>query len=382
MSGEDQQSSSAGATDPRRDLAAVRSVVVKIGSQVLADGDGRLDQAYLHDVARQVTLVRKNDVDVTLVSSGAIAAGLAELKLSSRPSDLGTLQAIAAIGQRRLMDAWAAAFAGHGTAVAQVLLTRQDVDDRTRFLNVRNTLQAVHRLGAVPVVNENDTISTDELAQISFGDNDLLAAMVTAAMGAGLLILLSGVDGLTDQTGNLVSRVDDLADARRHLRQEQSNLGKGGMGSKLEAARLVTAAGEALVLASGRAPDILQKIIGGETVGTLFTSNSARRGARSRWIGQARPSGAVVIDDGAVRAVVESHKSLLPAGVIRAEGSFAPGDVIAVRDAQGREVARGLTNYSSVDITRIAGKRSDEVRALLSGEAFDEVIHRDNMAKA
>lgn len=380
MSNEKQQTASSSAADPRRELAQVRSVVVKIGSQVLAGSDGRLDQDYLHDVARQVALVRKNDVDVTLVSSGAIAAGLADLKLSSRPSDLGTLQAIAAIGQRRLMDAWAAAFAGHGVAVAQVLLTRQDVDDRGRFLNVRNTLQAVHRLGAVPIVNENDTISTDELAQISFGDNDLLAAMVSAAMGAGLLILLSGVDGLTDQSGALISQVDDLADARRHLRAEQSSLGKGGMSSKLEAARLVTAAGEALVLANGRNPDILQKIIGAQAVGTLFTSSAARRGARSRWIGQARPSGAVVIDDGAVRAVVHSHKSLLPAGVIRAEGSFAPGDVIAVRDGQGREVARGLTNYSSTDVARIAGKRTDEVRALLSAEAYDEVIHRDNMA--
>lgn len=368
-------------TDPRRRLASVRSMVVKIGSQVLAGADGRLDQAYLQDVAQQVVQLRAGGIAVTLVSSGAIAAGLTELKLGARPKDLALLQAIAAVGQRRLMDAWAAAFGAHGIAVAQVLLTRQDVDDRARFLNVRNTLHAVQQLSAVAVVNENDTISTDELAQISFGDNDLLAALVAAAMGAELLVLLSGVDGLSDESGAIVSQVDDLTEARRHLRAERSAMGKGGMASKLEAAKLVTAAGETLVLAGGRTPNVLQKIVAGETVGTLFASSAPRRTARSRWIGHARPTGSVVIDEGAVRAVVEAHRSLLPAGVVRVEGSFAPGDVIAVLDPNGREVARGLTNYSSTDVARIAGKRSDEVRALLSGEAYEEVIHRDNMAK-
>ena len=218
-------------------LAGAKSVVVKLGSQLLTAADGRLDEPYLASVARQVQALRQNGVTVTLVSSGAIAAGLAELGLSERPADLGALQAVAAVGQRRLMDAWAAAFAPTGRHVAQLLLTREDMDDRQRFLNVRNTVTAAHALGAVPVINENDTISTDELVRISFGDNDILASIVATAIRAEVLILLSVTDGLLDATGAPLRRVDDVSGVESLVWSHKSARGKGGMNSKLAAAR-------------------------------------------------------------------------------------------------------------------------------------------------
>ena len=251
-------------------LAAVRTAVVKLGTQVLSDADGRLDAAFIATIAHQVAGLRARGIRVTLVSSGAIGAGLRELNLPRRPTDLAKLQAVAAVGQRRLMDVWAAAFASHQLPVAQLLLTREDIDDRTRFLNVRNTIGAVHEVGAVPIINENDTISTDELVKITFGDNDILAALVTNALRADLLVLLTGVDGLLDSAGAPVRLVEDLEQARELVRADLSATGKGGMASKLEAARMVTDCGETLVVANGREADVLLRIYDGEPFGTLF----------------------------------------------------------------------------------------------------------------
>ena len=215
----------------RRYLAAVRSVVVKLGTQLLSDKEGRLDAAYVAGVADQVAALRQRGTQVTIVSSGAIGAGLRELKLPKRPTDLAKLQAVAAVGQRRLMDVWADAFEKHGLPVAQILLTREDIDDRARFLNVRNTIHELHRFGAVPVINENDTISTDELVRISFGDNDILAALVTHALRADLLVLLSVVDGILAPAGNPVRFVEQVSGALALVRAEKSALGKGGFNS-------------------------------------------------------------------------------------------------------------------------------------------------------
>jgi glutamate 5-kinase len=305
---------------------------------------------------------------------------LRELGLSRRPADLGKLQAVAAVGQRRLMDAWAAAFAPHGLHVGQVLLTREDIDSRTRFLNLRNTIHAIHELGAIPVVNENDTISTDEIVKITFGDNDILAALVANALRAELLVLLSVVDGILDEAGHPVRLVDDLAAARSLVRTEKSALGKGGMSSKMEAARAVTGSGEAMVLANGRMPDVLTRILDGDgSVGTLFLPTSRKRSSRSRWIDSVRPAGTIVVDDGCVLAL-RRNKSLLPAGVVRVDGGFDPGDVVAITAAtDGALIARGLTNYAATDVDKIRGKKSSEVRALLAEGAYDEVIHRDNL---
>jgi glutamate 5-kinase len=360
-------------------LSAVRSVVVKLGTQLLTDADGRLDGLFLASIAGQIMQLRSRGIRVTIVSSGAVGAGVAELNLAKRPTDLAKLQAVAAVGQRRLMDTWAAAFEPFELHVAQLLLTREDVDDRQRFLNLRNTIHAVHELGGVPIINENDTISTDEIVKITFGDNDILAALVTHATAADLLVLLSVVDGIADAAGATVRLVESVDAARQWVRSEKSGLGKGGMDSKLNAARMVTEAGSAMVVANGRAADVLINILGGQEVGTLFLPGGRRRSARSRWIGSARPTGSIVVDSGAIQALVEKNKSLLPAGILKVTGEFSRGDVVAITGQDGVTIARGLTNYSGAEIEIIRGKRTAEVRALLEESAYDEVVHRDNL---
>ncbi len=360
-------------------LAAIRSVVVKLGTQVLSDPEGRLDVAFIATIADQVAALIARGATVTIVSSGAIGAGLRELGLPKRPTDLAKLQAVAAVGQRRLMDVWAAAFAAHQRPVAQLLLTREDVDDRTRFLNVRNTIAAVHDLGAVPIINENDSISTDELVKITFGDNDILAALVTHALRADLLVLLTGVDGLLDPAGQPVRLVENVVDAHELVRADKSAGGKGGMNSKIEAARMVTESGEALVVANGREASVLPRILDGEALGTLFVPSGPKRSSRSRWIGSVRPAGRIIVDDGAAKALVEKNRSLLPAGIVRVEGVFARGDAVSIESSDGKLIARGLCNYGNADVERIRGKRTPEVRALLAEAAYDEVVHRDNM---
>jgi glutamate 5-kinase len=360
-------------------LAAVKTVVIKLGTQVLADPQGRLDGDFLAAIATQVATLRQRGIRVTLVSSGAIGAGLRELNLPKRPADLAQLQAVAAVGQRRLMDAWAAAFAPHQLPVAQLLLTREDINDRTRYLNLRNTIGAVHELGGVPIINENDSISTDELTRISFGDNDILAGMVTQALRANLLVLLSVVDGILDAQGNPVRLIEKLDDARDLVRTEKSALGKGGFNSKLEAARMVTESGELLVVAHGRVDNVLPRLLDGEELGTLFVPSGKKLSSRSRWIGSVRPMGTILVDEGAVTALVQKNRSLLPAGITRIQGDFARGDVVSICGPDEQPIARGLSNYSSADIERIRGKRSAEVRALLGDAAYEEVIHRDNL---
>jgi glutamate 5-kinase len=366
-------------TNRQQYLSAARSVVVKLGTQLLTSKDGRLDAQFLSTVAGQFAKLRERGILVTVVSSGAIGAGVAELKLPKRPTDLAKLQAVAAVGQRRLMDAWADAFEPFGVHVAQLLLTREDIDDRTRFLNVRNTIHAVHELGSVPIINENDTISTDELVKITFGDNDILAALVAHALRADVLVLLSVVDGILDASGAPVRLVDSIDTARQLVRAEKSALGKGGMDSKLTAARMVTSSGSAMVVGDGRMADVLVRLIGGEEVGTLFVPANRKLSGRSRWIGSVRPAGTIVVDDGAVKALVEKNRSLLPAGIVKVEGQFARGDVIAIAASDGRIIARGLSNYAADDVDRIKGKKTAEVRAALAEAAYDEVVHRDNL---
>lgn len=360
-------------------LSHVRNLVVKLGTQLLSDAQGRLDAPFLAQIAGQVAALRQRRIQVTIVSSGAIGAGLRELNLPRRPRDLAVLQAVAAVGQRRLMDAWAAAFAPHKLPVAQLLLTREDIDSRARFLNVRNTVQQVHELGGVPIINENDTISTDELTRISFGDNDILAALVAHAMQTNLLVLLTVVDGVLDAQGRPVRLVQNLAEAGELVRKEKSALGTGGMNSKLEAAAMVTSAGEAMVVANGRDADVLLRILDGKEVGTLFAPRARRSSGRQRWINAARPAGAIHIDEGAVRALVERGRSLLPAGVVKVEGTFRKGDLVEVKGPDGQTIARGLSNYPASRVEEIRGRKSSEVRAALGDAAYEEVIHRNNL---
>ncbi|HEY7087038.1 MAG TPA: glutamate 5-kinase [Tepidisphaeraceae bacterium] len=360
-------------------VSSVRSVVLKLGTQLLSDKDQKLDAGFVSTIAAQVSALKQKGITVTIVSSGAIGAGLRVLNLPKRPTDLSKLQAVAAVGQRRLMDVWADAFEPFKLPVAQLLLTREDIDDRTRFLNVRNTIHAAHELGAVPIINENDTISTDELIQISFGDNDILAALVATALRADLLVLLSVVDGVQDGSGKPLRLVENVEEALGHVRGDKSPLGKGGMSSKFQAAKMVLGCGEAMVVGDGRMENVLPRMLGGEEIGTLFAPASRRRSGKDRWIGAARPVGTIVIDDGAVKALVERNKSLLPAGIVKVDGEFAHGDVIAIANSSGKVIARGLTNYSSEDVKQIQGKKTSDVRALLKEAAYDEVVHRDNL---
>jgi glutamate 5-kinase len=360
------------------------TVVVKVGTNVLTGADGLLELDRIRALADQVQKIRKTGRKVVLVSSGAIGAGVGRLGLGHRPSDLCHLQACAAVGQSFLMRAYQECLAADGTLTAQILLTAGDFDSRTRYLNVRNTILTLFEWDSLPIINENDTVS---VAEIRFGDNDNLAAMVTNLLQAPLLILLTVVDGLygsdpqSDPTATLVTTVPILDDAVLGMAGgSRSTLGTGGMHSKLRAARLATAAGESVIMANGNQPHILDAIFAGEPVGTLFLPQGNSLPAWKRWLGYtARPKGKVIVDAGARRAVQQKGSSLLPIGMVGVAGSFGKGDVIAVCDPQGEEFARGLTNYSAHDAGRICGLRTEQISDVLGAIPYEEIIHRDNL---
>jgi glutamate 5-kinase len=306
--------------------------------------------------------------------------------LRQRPNDLAQLQAIAAIGQTHLIETYDRTFRKHGHRAAQVLLIADDFDDRTRYLNVRNTILSLIEFGAVPIINENDTVSVEEL-QTTFGDNDRLAAMVTNLLRAPLLIILSDVDGLydgdpADESSKVISVVDKIDDEVLAVVQQHSvGLGKGGMGSKLKAARIVTVAGENVIIASGSKPGVLSAILRGEEVGTLLLAQGKTVSPWKRWIAfSARPHGSITVDSGAHRAVADEGRSLLAIGISRVEGEFVKGEVLSLLDPEGNEFARGLTNYSSEEVRRVQGVQSDQIAEVLGHRPYKEVIHRNNLA--
>jgi glutamate 5-kinase len=359
--------------------------VVKVGTSVLTGPDGTLDPARIDHLAEQISLVMDTGRRVALVSSGAVGAGMGQLGWKRRPDNLRQLQAAAAVGQAYLIRAYDEGLRRHRRHAAQLLLTHEDFDSRARYLNMKNTLHALFECDAVPIINENDTTSVDE---IRLGDNDQLAAMVTNLLQAPLLVMLSVVDGVYSGTPagssatevvSVVPRIDDgvLALAM----PVRSALGTGGMQSKLEAARRVTQAGGSVIIASGVQPEPLARILAGEPVGTLFLAHGARHRARKRWIGlTARPRGHYVVDDGARQALASGAKSLLAIGIVEVLGDFEKGDVVGIRDLSGSEFARGLTNYAAADAQRIRGLRTREARQALGAAAYDEVVHRDNLA--
>ena len=372
--------------DPVRQevIALAHTLVVKLGTNVLTGADGRLDLPRLRALTDQVHRLRQAGRKVVLVSSGAIGAGVGQLGLGKRPSDLRHLQACAAIGQSFLMRAYQECFAPHGTHTAQILLTAGDFDNRGRYLNVRNTIVTLFEWGVVPIINENDTVS---VAEIRFGDNDHLAAMVANLLQAPLLVLLTVVEGLyasdptTDPAARLLhtvplidSAVLDMAGGSR------SALGTGGMRSKIRAARLATAAGESVIMANGTRPGVLDSILTGEPVGTLFLPHGGTVPAWKRWLGYtARPKGKLVVDAGARAALERSGSSLLPIGVVQVSGTFGKGDVVALWDTTASEFGRGLTNYSSADAARIVGLRTEQIAEVLGTLPYEEIVHRDNL---
>jgi glutamate 5-kinase len=372
--------------DPVRQeiIALASTIVVKVGTNVLTGADGTLEPDRLQSLADQVQRIRRTGRKVALVSSGAIGAGMGRLGLAKRPTDLRHLQACAAVGQSFLMRAYEECLAAQGARTAQILLTAGDFDNRTRYLNARNTILALFEWDCLPIINENDTVS---VAEIRFGDNDHLAAMVTNLLQAPLLVLLTIVDGLygsdpkTDPNASIVSTVPCIdASILDKAGASRSPLGSGGMRSKLRAARLATEAGESVIMANGAAPGVLDAIMAAEPVGTLFLPHGGTMPAWKRWLGYtARPRGRLIVDAGARKAVQENGRSLLPIGVIQVAGSFHKGDVIALADADGTEFARGLTNYSSEDAAHLRGLRTDQIAEALGTVPYEEIVHRDNL---
>lgn len=366
--------------------AAARTIVVKVGTRVLTQADGTLNYERIEQLAEEIHAISQDGRRVVLVSSGAVGAGISLLGLKGRPTDLAKLQAVAAVGQTHLIQTYDRTLAKHGRRAAQVLLTLEDVDDRVRYLNVRNTLTSILEFGAIPIVNENDTVSVDEL-KTTFGDNDRLAAMVTNIIRAPLLIVLSDIDGLYDgdprAAGSKVVPTVDKIDERvlGFVRDRKTGLSKGGMASKLEAARIVTTAGENMIIASGRQADVLKRLMAGEALGTLFLAQGKGISPFKRWLGfSAQVRGRIQVDQGAKSAIVDKGRSLLAAGIVGTQGEFQEGDVVALCDDEGQVIARGLINYSSADVERIKGIKSEKIAQVLGRRPYEEVIHRDNLA--
>lgn len=359
-------------------LRDVRSVVVKIGTNALSDASGHLDTRLIAHFAQQVAALQARKVQVTMVSSGAIGAGVTELALPGRPKDLPMLQATASVGQSILMQLFAEGFKPHGLHVGQILITRSDFEDKSRYLNLRNCIAALHRSSCVPIINENDSVA---VAEIRFGDNDLIAAQVTNLLRADLLILLSVVDGLLDPDGKTIPLVQDVDDASNNVDDtRKSSRGTGGMGSKLIAAGTVKAAGEPVLIANGKRPHIITDLLSGVETGTLIVPAKRKLSSHSRWIGfTARIKGTLVVDDGAAKAL-RNNKSLLAMGIVKVEGTFEKGDAVQITDRTGAAIARGLTNYPRADVDLIMGHRSSEFARLLHTDTYyDEVIHRDDL---
>ena len=360
-------------------FSSAKRLVVKMGTNVLSDDRGHLDVNRIEHLADQICELRSRGYAMAVVSSGAIGAGMAALGIERRPKTTPKLQAAAAIGQSRLMSLYGRCFEAHGYHAAQILLTREDFGDFGRYLSTRHTFAALNSLGAIPVVNENDTTATVE---ITFGDNDQLSAMVASVFEADMMILLSTIDGLYDANRDVVGVVDRVTEQVQKLSfGEVSSRGVGGMDSKLQAIKLATDFGEPVVLANGKTDNVLLRIMDGEKLGTLFMPSAKRVKGRKRWLTfGGKTKGSLVIDEGAAAALEKEGKSLLPKGLLKAEGTFAEGDVVAILDPNGELVAKGTCNYSSVDAARLCGVHTEQIASLLGKSTYDEVVHRDNMA--
>lgn len=368
----------------RSKLRQTRRWVIKVGSSlVTAKGQG-LDHAAIRDWCTQIAALRAHGVQVVLVSSGAVAEGMARLGLTKRPAALHELQATAAVGQMGLVRAYEAEFNTHGLKAAQILLTHDDVADRGRYLNARGTFSTLLDFGVVPVVNENDTVATDE---IRLGDNDTLGALTVNLIEADLLVILTDQEGLYEADPRLQPDAKlvgeaELSDARLLGMAGDSKgvLGRGGMRTKLNAAYTAARSGAATVIAHGRRPDVLLQIREGHDIGTLLLPAQGVMTARKRWIaGQVQVRGRLHVDEGAARVLREQGRSLLPVGVRRLEGEFARGDLVACIAPDGREVARGLSNYDATEAAKILGARREELVQRLGYPGEPELIHRDNL---
>lgn len=368
----------------RSDFRQAQRVVVKIGSSLLTDGGRGLNKPAIAEWVEQMAALRQQGVDVVLVSSGSVAEGVSRLKLKARPKVLHELQAAASVGQMGLVRCFEDEFQRHGLLAAQVLLTHDDLSDRQRYLNARSTLLTLLDFGVVPVINENDAVATEE---IRFGDNDTLGALVANLVEADLLIILTDQTGLFDANPSLnpdaklisnISVNDGLLDTVAG--DSISGLGRGGMYTKVRAARLAARSGAATVIVSGKIEQVINQVFAGDELGTFLIPNIEPLAARKQWLaGQLQLKGSLTLDDGAVKILQMAGKSLLAVGVQAVKGQFKRGDLVSCLDAQGKEVARGLINYGAEEAKKIAGKPSSEFELLLGYADDDELIHRDNL---
>ena len=364
-------------------LRPVKRVVIKVGSGVLTEKDG-LNMAVISDLTTNICELRKKRIEVILVSSGAIASGLKKIGLKKRPESISQQQAIAAIGQSSLMMAYEEAFGQYGQKVAQILITRDDLSHRRRYLNARNTLFTLLSWKIIPIINENDTVVADEL---KFGDNDNLSAMVTNLTESHLLINLTNINGLfdkdprTNKDARLIKVVEKVdRTVSRYASSIPGFLGKGGMASKVRAAQKVALGGVPTIIANGLKPNILKQIFKSEEIGTLFIPEETPISSRKHWILFAKsPKGKIVIDRGAEMAIVEQGKSLLPSGIKEANGRFNRGDSVILMSESGKQIAVGMASYPAYDIKKIMGIQTSEIESRLGFKYDDEVIHRDNL---
>ncbi len=360
-----------------------QTVVVKLGTTTLTDGTGRLSRPRMVDLIRQVVTLQAEGYRMVLVSSGAVVAGRELLGQPTLPNYLPAKQMLSAVGQSYLMQVYGTLFGLYETHIGQVLLTHSDISHRTRYLNARDTLNTLLDYGIVPVVNENDTVAVEE---IKVGDNDTLSAKIAVLLSASLLIILTDQDGLYDRdprldpNAHLIALVDAIDERIRALGGESvSGFGVGGMATKIQAAQLATRSGTRVVIANGKTPDVLLRIMRGETIGTTFMPMLGHIESRKRWLLTERPAGKLVVDAGAARVLRAEGASLLPVGVRRVEGTFERGAVVCVVTEDGRSFAQGLVNYSSAELERLQGHRSKDIVAVLGYTYGDEAIHRDNL---
>lgn len=371
------------AQSDRGRLVAARRWVVKVGSALLTNDGRGLDVSVVRSLADQLAALRETGSDVVLVSSGAIAAGLVRLNLAERPHEVHLSQAAAAVGQSALVRAYEEYLSPHGVTSAQILLSHADIRARDRYLNARSTLSTLLGMGVLPIVNENDTVVTDE---IRLGDNDTLGALVANLVDADVLLILTDQDGLMDQDPRQVASARVIASADVHdatldaMAGPGGALGRGGMATKLSAARLAARSGTVTVIANGRVPDAISRVAAGETLGTFLQTQRRPQSARKQWLASLlHAQGQLLLDDGAVRGIVEQGRSLLPIGITAVSGEFERGDLVSCVDGQGRERARGLANYSSVEAHALMGKASAQIEPTLGYCGEEEMIHRDNL---
>ncbi len=370
--------------EARNLLTKAQTVVVKVGTSTLTYSNGKLNLNYIERIVRELADLKNQSKNVILVSSGAIGAGIGKLGLKKKPKTIPEKQAVAAVGQGMLIQVYEKLFGEYGHTVAQVLLTREDIINRKRYINSQNTLSALLKLGVIPIINENDTVAVEE---IEFGDNDNLSALVASLINADLLINLSDIEGFytsnphINPEAELITFVEKITpDIENLASKTDSSLGTGGMKTKLQAAKIAINAGVSLVIASGQKQGIINKITRGEVTGTLFPAQAKALHSRKRWIAFCPTiQGSITVDKGAQKAVVKEGRSLLPSGILWVDGNFERGDTVRVLDEKGNEFARGLVNYSAKDLLKIKGERTKEIYNILGDESESEAIHRDNL---